>query len=70
MLDPMTGVITNVNVPIDQATGRKLWDVTLGGGDAIVFKFNDGAPFIVPEPGMVGVIMAGLMMMQRLSRGQ
>jgi hypothetical protein len=24
--------------------------VALGGGDAILFKFNDGAPFIVPEP--------------------
>jgi len=65
MLDPDTGVITNVNVPIDGATGRKLWDVTLGGGDAIVFKFNDGAPFIVPEPGMLSLAGLALVMLRR-----
>jgi hypothetical protein len=50
VLDPDTGAVENINVPVDPATGRKLWDVTLGGGDAILFKFNDGAPFVVPEP--------------------
>lgn len=64
VLNPDTGRVENVNVPIDQATGRKLWDVTLGGGDAILFKFNDGAPFIVPEPdtlplGLFGVTAFG-----------
>jgi len=52
LLDADTGLLQNINVPIDGATGRKLWDVTLQGGDAILFKFNDGAPFAgVPEPG-------------------
>ncbi|HEX8524033.1 MAG TPA: beta-galactosidase [Tepidisphaeraceae bacterium] len=61
MLDPETGSVININVPQDQATGRKLWDVTLGGGDAILFKFNTGAPFIgVPEPASVGMLMLGL----------
>jgi hypothetical protein len=51
MLDPDSGSVININVPVDQATGRKLWDVTLAGGDAALFKFNDGAPFVgVPEP--------------------
>jgi hypothetical protein len=51
MLDAETGSLMNVNVPIDSVSGRRLWDVTLGGGDAIVFKFNTGAPFVgVPEP--------------------
>ena len=51
MLDPNTGNVLNINVPIDPGTGRKLWDVTLAGGDAALFKFNDGAPFVgTPEP--------------------
>ena len=51
MLNPDTGNVDLINVPIDPTTGRKLWDVTLGGGEAALFKFNDGAPFVgIPEP--------------------
>jgi hypothetical protein len=58
MLDPDTGNVTTINVPTDPTTGRKLWDVTLGGGDAVLFKFNDGAPFVgVPEPGAMSVLL-------------
>src|SRR2546423_9857093 len=66
MLDPDTGNVINVNVPIDQATGRKLWDVTLGGGDMIVFKFNDGAPFVgVPEPASLALVLVALLPLRR-----
>jgi len=58
--------VQNINVPIDQTTGRKLWDVTLGGGDAILFKFNDGAPFVgVPEPGVLSILTMSMLMMAR-----
>jgi hypothetical protein len=71
MLDPDTGALVNVNLPVDQATGRKLWDVTLGGGDAILFKFNTGAPFVgVPEPGMIGLIGLLVPMMMRRRKSQ
>jgi hypothetical protein len=61
MLDPDTGSLVNINVPIDQSSGRKLWDITLGGGDAVLFKFNDGAPFVgvVPEPGAMSLLLLG-----------
>jgi hypothetical protein len=68
VLNPDTGVVENVNVPIDSATGRKLWDVTLGGGDAILFKFSDGAPFIVPEPGTLLLFGLGAIPMLRKRR--
>ena len=45
-MDTIAGNVVNINVPIDPTTGRKLWDVTLAGGDAALFKFNDGAPFV------------------------
>jgi hypothetical protein len=66
MLDPDSGNVVNVNVPVDSATGRKLWDVTLGGGDAILFKFNDGAPFVgVPEPTSVAILGLGALVLTR-----
>lgn len=65
MLDPNTGNVVNVNVPVDPTSGRKLWDVTLGGGDAVLFKFNDGAPFIVPEPIGMGLIGAAAIALRR-----
>jgi hypothetical protein len=71
MLDPNTGQVTNVDVPVDQTTGRKLWDVTLGGGDAIIFKFNDGAPFVgVPEPSSAAIVLLGLLPMTRRFRAK
>ena len=70
MLDPDTGNVINVNVPISQPSGRRLWDVTLGGGDAILFKFNTGAPFIgaVPEPATLSLAIPGLAVAMRRRR--
>jgi len=59
LLDPDTGLLTNINVPVDGATGRKLWDVTLPGGEMALFKFNDGAPFVgTPEPSSAAALLA------------
>jgi hypothetical protein len=68
MLDPATGNVVNITVPVDQATGRKLWDVTIGGGDAVLFKFNTGAPFIVPEPTAAALISISLFSLRSRQR--
>ena len=66
LLDPDTGLVQNINVPIDPGSGRKLWDVTLGGGEVALFKFNDGAPFVgVPEPGSA---LSAMILLPLLSR--
>jgi hypothetical protein len=69
MLNPDTGNVDTINVPIDPTTGRKLWDVTLGGGEAALFKFNDGAPFVgTPEPSSSMSVIALLALSARRSR--
>jgi hypothetical protein len=59
-LDPNTGQIDTINVPVDPTSGRKIWDFTLGGGDAMLFKFNDGVPFegiaSIPEPASLSLL--------------
>jgi hypothetical protein len=44
MLDPLTGQITTNALPI--VSTRRQLAVDLNGGDAILFKFNTGAPFV------------------------
>jgi hypothetical protein len=46
VLDATTGTIVTNNVPLNQATGRRLAAFDLDGGDAVLFKFNTGAPFV------------------------
>jgi hypothetical protein len=51
MLDPATGQITTNTLPV--VSTRRQLAVDLNGGDAILFKFNTGAPFvgfITPTP--------------------
>jgi hypothetical protein len=59
-LDPNTGQIDTINVPVDPTSGRKIWDFTLGGGDAMLFKFSDGIPFegiaSIPEPASLSLL--------------
>jgi len=44
MLDPLTGQVTTNALPI--VSTRRQLAVDLNGGDAILFKFNTGAPFV------------------------
>jgi hypothetical protein len=54
MLDPLTGQITTNALPV--VSTRRQLAVDLNGGDAILFKFNTGAPFvgfITPTPALL-----------------
>lgn len=44
MLDPATGQLTNVPLPI--VSTRRQLTLNLNGGDAVLFKMADGAPFV------------------------
>jgi hypothetical protein len=47
MLDPETGLLhTNTMAIIPNSGGRHQLVLDLNGGDAALFKFNDGAPFV------------------------
>ncbi len=48
VLDPATGVITNVDLPI--VSTKRQYTLTLDGGSAVIFKFKDGAPFVGTLP--------------------
>ncbi len=44
LLDPVTGQLTNVALPI--VNTRRQLTLNLNGGDAVLFKFSTGAPFV------------------------
>jgi hypothetical protein len=70
-LNPDTGLIEEVTLtPI--GGGKYRWSFDLDGGEAELFKFADGAPFIgvtpVPEPsalGLTGMAASGLLIGRR-----
>jgi len=45
MLDPVSGQVVTNSLPLVTSTRRQL-AVDLNGGDAVLFKFNTGAPFV------------------------
>jgi hypothetical protein len=69
-MDPLTGDVkvlshTTAAVPatapggtymLTTASGKLRLSLFLDGGDAFLFKFNTGSPFVVPEPASAGVI--------------
>ncbi len=61
MLDPETGLLhTNTMPVIPGSGGRRQLVLDLNGGDAALFKFSDGAPFvghIPPAPARLGVTL-------------
>jgi hypothetical protein len=61
MLDPDTGALNTMALPFNPTTNtRRSLDLTLAGGDAVLFKFNDGAPFVgLPEPGAMSMLLLG-----------
>jgi hypothetical protein len=44
MLDPQTGLLQTNTLPT--VSSKRRLTVNLNGGDAVLFKFNDGAPFV------------------------
>ena len=46
VLDASTGQVVTNNVPLSPTSGRRLPAFDLNGGDAVLFKFNTGAPFV------------------------
>jgi hypothetical protein len=64
MLDPETGLITTNTMPVIAGTGsntKRQLVLDLNGGDAVLFKFADGAPFVgQPVPAKLSItIQAG-----------
>jgi hypothetical protein len=61
MLDPETGLLTTNTMPVISGTGsntRRQLVLDLNGGDAVLFKFADGAPFVgVPQPARLSACM-------------
>ena len=61
MLDPETGLLQTNTLPVVGGTKRRL-TLDLNGGDAVLFKFDDGAPFvghIPPTPARLSVALQG-----------
>jgi hypothetical protein len=53
MLDPVTGLVTTNTMPVITGTGsstKRQLVLDLNGGDAALFKFADGAPFVGHVP--------------------
>jgi hypothetical protein len=69
MLDPDTGQLT-VPTLTNLGGGKFQLQLNLAGGDAALFKFNDGAPFVgVPEPASLAlVVFATLPLRRRAAR--
>ena len=59
MLDPDTGLLTTPSL-VSLSGGKKQLVLDLDGGDAALFKFNDGAPFVgvTPEPTSAAALLA------------
>jgi hypothetical protein len=70
-IDPAgTVLLTNTSGDPTNKTGKLRLNVFLDGGDAFLFKFNTGTPFVgVPEPTSVALAgMAGLAFLRRRNR--
>ena len=63
MLDPETGTLQTNTMPIIPSSGgRRQLVLDLNGGDAALFKFNDGAPFVgyvTPAPAHLSLSKPG-----------
>ena len=65
LLDPETGLVITTNMPIIAGTGtstKRQLVLDLNGGDAALFKFADGAPFIghvAPAPAQLSAHLQG-----------
>ena len=62
MLDPITGQLqTNTMPVIPSSGGRRRLVLDLNGGDAALFKFDDGAPFVgfYPRPAQLSAQIQG-----------
>lgn len=60
MLDPESGNVTTNTLPV--VSGRNQLVLNLNGGDAALFKFADGAPFVgcvTPQKAKLGLEMPG-----------
>jgi hypothetical protein len=71
LLDPETGLLSTPTLT-SVGSGKYQLSLVLAGGDAVLFKFNDGAPFVgidnaafVPEPGMMSLAAAAMGLMVR-----
>jgi hypothetical protein len=68
MLDPDTGKLVFPTLP-SIGSGKVQLQLTLAGGDAALFKFNDGAPFVgVPEPGSAVAMLGFALLLGRRGR--
>ena len=68
MLDPDTGSLMYPTLP-SIGSGKVQLQLTLAGGDAALFKFNDGAPFVgVPEPTSAMALLGMASLLLRRSR--
>ncbi len=73
LLDPETGLLSTPT--LTSVGGKFRLSLSLTGGDAVLFKFNDGAPFVgidnqayVPEPAALGIFAVTLLAMSRRRR--
>jgi hypothetical protein len=60
MLDPVAGQLQTNTLPI--VNGRHQLILNLNGGDAVLFKFSDGAPFVgwpLPDPSVRALVPTG-----------
>jgi hypothetical protein len=59
MLDPVSGNLQTNGLPV--VSTRRQLTLTLNGGDAALFKFNTGAPFVgvTPVPAKLGIQKQG-----------
>lgn len=62
MLDPETGLLQTNTLPTIPSSSKRRLTLDLNGGDAALFKFNDGAPFvghIAPQQPKISVALQG-----------
>lgn len=58
ILDPETGLVTT-NATVSVGSGKRQLIITLNGGDAVLFKFSDGVPFVtLPVAGQLSATVS------------
>jgi hypothetical protein len=74
LLDPETGLLSTPTLTSLGSSKYRL-SLTLPGGDAVLFKFNDGAPFVginnaafVPEPATLSLLACAFLATARRKR--